>query len=136
MNQIYPKALQKFLESYANADGPATDSELKLIPVGEDYVWSAAHETLADLGDNVLSGPLEIGGVTFTNGIIKGNNLVNILREVTESIPVQAFVLYFENATDTLLVGFLDTSSNGGLPAVLGSNSFNVTWNAQGILRI
>ena len=107
MNAVYPKFIQALLEGFVNLTGPDAVSELKLVAVGADYVYSTAHDTIEDLGSNIIGLAIPLTGVTFVGGIIDADDILGAFRDVVEPTVTQGIVFYFEWASGTALVDIL-----------------------------
>lgn len=135
MNAVYPKFREQLLEWALNASQPG-GILFYVVGVDSDYVFGAAHTSLADVVGTDESTPRKLlTGVTITDGTLDANDLEFDSLEAGKQI--QSFVVYAQDTADsTYLVCYLDTSADGSLPVTVSAPSGLVRWNAAGICKI
>ena len=137
-NAIYPKFKEYLISSALGGTAaaiPAADFRWILVDLA-DYVYSAAHTSLADVPaiGRVAVTTADMGTRTYTNGILDG---ADISFATVTGDPSEALIGYIHNATETAarLVVFLDTGVSG-LPVTPDGTTINVVWNASGIFAL
>lgn len=133
MSQVYPKLKEQLLSWTLLSTTPA-DVSMQVCGVNAAYVYNASHDTIADLGANIVFAPVEFQWSTLTNGLVTG--FPASVSGVTPGPTLAAIVVLLAWAGGTQLACFIDQSTDVSLPQVIASTSFAVQWDAAGIFKI
>lgn len=133
MSQIYTIARPTIMEWGLLGTTPAGIT-LQVCGVNDDYVFSAAHTVEADLAAGVIAAAQLVDNHTYVGRIIDGDDTP--LLGVTPGATLAALVVFLEWAGGTLLLAYIDQSSNGSIPAVFLTPEGEIIWNASGIMRL
>jgi hypothetical protein len=106
----------------------------KVVGVDASYVYDASHNDIADLGASPVSDYATLVGFTYVDGVLNAND-VDLLG-LTPPDVFDAAVVLFEwtlPSAGSLLICYIDQSSDGSVPQVINSTSGQIIWDALGI---
>lgn len=133
MSQVYPKLKEQLLSWALLSTGPA-DVTLQCCGVDETYVYDAAHDTIADLGDSIVMDRTDFQWSTLTDGNVTGFPVT--VSGVTPGPTLAGVVVLMSWAGGTQLCAFIDQSTDASLPQEISSSAFAVQWDELGIFKI
>ena len=134
-NAIYPKAKEKLLQWTLATGKPAGAATICLIGVKNTYVYSPAHEAIADVAEtHVVAPEAVIENPTFTNGILNGDDALLDGMSVGETL--HAFVVYAKWADTSVLLCYMDTPTVATIPQEIYSAGGLVEFSADGIFQL
>jgi len=133
MSHVYPTLKQKLL-GWALLGGAPSDATLWVAGVDPNYIYDSAHDTIADLGANIVMDDGPIPNVTYVNGLVTGDGFT--LTGTTISDTMYAVVVYLKWTGGTQLCCFIDESTDASLPVTFDSIAFSVRWNLSGIFQL
>lgn len=107
----------------------ATDN-LKVVLVDTGYVFSAAHEDLADVGVGArIATSGNLSTKTFTSGVFDADDLT--FASVASGDTVDAAVLYQDTGVEATsrLIAYWDTDTGGAISIATNDGDINLTWD-------
>jgi phage tail sheath gpL-like len=121
-NQLYPFGRQSFLDG----DIDWTANNIKVVLVDTTYVFSTAHDFLADVAADVVATSANLTGKTATNGTADADD---VLFTAVSGAQVGFLVIYQDtgNAATSRLIAYIDTAT--GLPVTPNGGDITITWD-------
>lgn len=137
-NQLYPSFKEALLRAYLLGEGFANPVEVMVVALGDGYAYNDSHRTDADLSD-LIAGPVEIPGIAVSAAaVVDGADLIPAFTGLTISETISSLVVYARDSVtlESQLIGFIDTATNGSLPAAIALPDLNLRWPPTGIFGI
>jgi hypothetical protein len=137
-NQLYPSFKEALLRAFLLGEGFANPVEVMVTLVGPAYEFDESHRTDADLSD-VIGTPIEIPGIAVSAAaVVDGGDLIPAFTGLAISTTVSGLVVYARDSVtlESQLIGFIDTATNGSLPAAIALPDLNLRWPPTGIFGI
>lgn len=133
MSDVYPKGIETLI-GWAMLANPPTNIVARVVGVNATYVYNAAHNDLADLGANTVTGLEPLVGFTYVDGVIDAAD--TDLPGLTPTNVFDAAVVFFNwtlPAPGSLLIAYIDQSADGSVPQIIDSSAGVIRWSASGI---
>lgn len=134
MSAVYPKFREKLVQ-WAIAGPPPAGLAFYMIGVDATYVYSAAHVNLANVSaPSILAPEHLLDVVTYVDGIVDAAD--EAYTGLTLAAVLDAAIIYLKDgAGASYLAAYIDSSTDGSMPAALSSTSATFRWNASGIFK-
>ena len=133
MSQFYPRGLQAIAEAYFTGTAPS-NVELYCVGVTADYVFSGNHQLIAELGGNICMEEVQIQNLTFTNGVVSGDD-IRFIRPLAGP-QTAALIIYAKFDGGSQLLAYLGDGAVGTIPHLLNGTDVIIRWHENGILKI
>jgi len=124
-NALYDKGREGFLDGSIDWDS----GDIRVCLVASAYTFSAAHETMADIGANDNGRSAALGSKTVTSGVA---DAADTTLTATAAVACEALVIFQHTGVDATarLIAYIDTPS-AGLPFTpSASQVVNITWDS------
>lgn len=133
MSGIYDTFREQLIDWMLNGGAPA-DAVPYVMGVDDSYTFDTAHANLSDLGASDVIDAAELTGFTYTNGVLRADNL--LIEGITPGPIVDAFVVFFSWTGGDHLVCYVDSATDASLPVEIVTGKLNILWAAGGICKI
>lgn len=133
MSQIYSLGRQTLIGWGIDNLTPA-GLALQVCAVNSGYQFLESHSVFADLGSTITAAPAAIPDWDYLNGVLVGDNVY--FSGVTPGAVLSALIVFFTWPGNSLLLGYINESIDGSLPAVSLTSVSEVNWNPSGIIKL
>ncbi len=134
MANVVQPSFREYMVELAIAGGTPVSGTLKAVLLDlASYSYDSAHDFYSDISAHAVGTPTEITNLTFTGGLLDGDNLV--LASVTgDESEAVAIILDTGVEATSPFVAYFDTGVTG-IPVTPDGSDIEVNFNASGIIQ-
>ena len=134
---LYGSWLEHMMNVYFKTEDHWTPDpvDMYVCGVGAGYTFNPNHETVEDLGINVVLEPVAMSEVTTDMGLLDAADTETETVDEAGDVAV-AVVIFIANDDGSQLLAYIDEGEEGQLPITFVQGKLFIRWNPAGIFRI